>query len=301
MNNEEQNNAPIEELEELSEVNNSVKYEQQANELINSVTMADLVDPTVVQEKKKKKGLIVALVVIVLVLGVGSVLLLQNGTYSKILGITTTNELDVFKTDVVSTTEADNDNEYGKFETVGNTYVFDISTAGNGVRIKYYIKSNLVAYIQFADDFETTKNFTFNINNADYYIEDTNPGVLSLTVEPDYIAFLNSNNPTDQVILSKRGIKLEEDPSVDPEKISTTTATTTSTTMKTITKVFNFQNTTDVNGRTTYVYTEYSEEDNEWIDFIWEDEDGVVHVENYGSPLSREVHPELYTTTTKAN
>ena len=298
MNNEEQNNqTPVEELETVTEENNSVKYEQQANELINSVTMADLVDPTVVAQKKKKKGLIVALVVIVLVLGVGSVLLLQSGTYSKIFGITTTSELDVFKTDNRNTTDPINDSDYGSFEKINDTtYLFDIERAGNGVRIKYYLKSNLVAYIQFADDYETTKNFTFNLNNADFYIHDTDPGELTLTVENDYIAFMNSNNQENQVILSKKGIKLEDDPEYNPETISTTKATTTTTTKSMVHKEFNFENTTDINGRTTTVLTEY-DPDLTGVDYMWEDEDGNRYVVHMGSEESRRVHPELYTTT----
>ena len=134
MNEQQNNNTQVEELETLSEEQStpvesstSVKYEQQANELVNSVTMADLVDPTMVAKKNKKKGLVIALVVIVLVLGVTSILFLNDGTFSKILGITTTSELDVFKTDTTSTSEIENDKEYGKFKKEGNKYIFDIS------------------------------------------------------------------------------------------------------------------------------------------------------------------------------
>ena len=298
MNEEQNNQTQVEELETLNEEKDKFKYEQQTNELINSVTMADLVDPTIVEQKKKKKGLVITLVVVVLVLGVTSILFLNNGTFSAILGKTTTSELDVFKTDETSTSEVINDNDYAKFEKVDNRYIFDISGAGNGVRLKYYLKSNLVAYIAFADDFETSKNFTFNLNNSDYYIEDTNPGELSLTVESDYIVFMNSNNEDAQVILSKKGVKLEDDPSVDINNISTTKATTTTTTVSMVHKEFHFETTTDENGRTTRVETEY---DPSWdmIDYIWYDEDGIVHYVQIGSEESREHHPELYTTTTE--
>ena len=310
MNEQQSNETQVEELETLTEElagssnvpevapNNSVKYEQQANELVNSVTMADLVDPTMESKKKNKKGLVIVLVVIILVLGVTSILFLNDGTFSKILGITTTSELDVFKTDIVNTTSPENDKEYGTFRKEGNRYIFDISNAGNGVRIKYYLSDSLTAYIKFADDFDTTKNFTFNLNMADYYIEDTNPGELSLIVEPDYIVFLNSNNQENQVILSKRGIKLEEDPAYDPEKISTTTATTTTTTRQMIHKDFTFENTTDAEGRTTRVLTEYDPVTDKEVDFTWIDEDGTYHYVFYGTEESRQVHPELYTTTT---
>lgn len=303
--NEQQNNE-IEELETLDEQQatvqpveqvqpNPVTYEQQVNEVINSVTMADLVDPTIVEKKKKKKGLIVALVVIVLVLGVTSILFLNDGTFSKLLGKTTTSELDVFKTESTTSSEKKYDKEYGKFTQNGNQYILDISTAENGHTLKYLIKSNLVAYVKFADDYDTSKNYTFNLNNADYYIEDTNPGQLILTIESDYIAFMNTNNQENQVILSKKGIKIEEDPEVDPEVLkSTTTATTTTSTKSMVHKDFTFQSTTDAEGRTTIVLTEY---DPEWteIDYIWEDEDGVRHVVGIGSEESRQNHPELYT------
>jgi len=291
-------NPELEQLEPNTEQNNSVKYEQQANELINSVTMADLVDPNANNEKKNKKGLIVALVVIVLVLGVGSVLLLSTGTYSKIFGNNTTSELDAFKTEEIdSTTTTVFDDGYGQFKLEGNKYIFDISTAGNGKTIKYYLKTNLVAYIIFADDFETSKNFKFNLNNSDYFIEDTNPGELSLTVEEGYISYMNSNNNENQVILSKKGVKLEDDPEVKPEDLSTTTTqTTTTTTKKMVHKDFTFENTTDALGRTTRVETEY---DPSWdiIDYIWYDEDYVVHYVFIGTEESKANHPELYTTT----
>ena len=310
MNEQQSNETQVEELETLTEEfagssnvpevapNNSVKYEQQANELVNSVTMADLVDPTMESKKKKKKGLVIVFVVIILVLGVTSILFLNDGTFSKILGKNTTSELDVFKTDIVNTTTIENDKDYGTFRKEGNRYIFDISNAGNGVRIKYYLNDSLTAYIKFADDFDTTKNFTFNLNNADYYIEDTNPGELSLIVENDYLAFLNSNNQDSQVILSKRGIKLEDDPTYNPEKISTTTATTTTTTKQMIHKDYVFENTTDAEGRTTRVLTEYDPEYEGDIDYIWVDEDGTYHYVYMGSEESRQVHPELYTTTT---
>ena len=303
MNEQQTNETQVEELESLDEQqtetvesSNSIKYEQQANELVNSVTMADLVDPTAVAKKSKKKGLVIALVVIVLVLGVTSVLFLNDGTFSKILGITTTSELDVFKTDTTSTSEIVDDKEYGKFRKEGNKYIFDISNAENGLRLKYFLNSSFTAYIKFADDYDTSKNFSFNLNNADYYINDTNPGELSVTIEEDYIAFLNSNNEEAQVILSKKGIKLEDDPAYDPSKIVTTKATTTTTTKHLVHVDHSFENTTDENGKTTKVETEYDPDMvNEFgIKLIWYDEDGYVHYEYY-SPSERETTVPLGT------
>ena len=62
-------------------------------------------------------------------------------------------------------------------------------------------------------------------------------------------------------------------------------------------KDFKFENTTDAEGRTTSVLSEYDPALTN-IDFIYRTEDGLLHYVFIGSAESRAVHPELYTTTT---
>ena len=62
-------------------------------------------------------------------------------------------------------------------------------------------------------------------------------------------------------------------------------------------KDYTFENTTDAEGHTTRVLTEYDPEYEEDIDYIWVDEEGTYHYVYMGSDESRQVHPELFTTT----
>ena len=131
-----QNN--LEELESLEPVQESQpkNYDAEVNNLLNSVTMADLVSPEV-NKKKKKKSIVIIAVIVVLAIGVIGVLLLNNSTLSKITSGKTTNELDVFKTETTNPTVA-NDSDVGKYTRIGNSYTLDTSDAQNGKTIKYY-------------------------------------------------------------------------------------------------------------------------------------------------------------------
>lgn len=294
-NNQVQNQATLEpvniETLEQPNVEQPKNYEQQVNELINSVTMADLVDPNA-KSKKSKKGLLIGVVGGICVLGLVFVVLLSTGTLSS-LGQNTTSELDVFKTETTSKA-AQNSKDVGIFKRDGNSYTIDTSDAKNGVTIKYYLTTQITLYIKYADDYEETGKFTVNINSSSYNIEQEKMGTIVLNVSTDYVVYSNSEYE-EQIVLSKNGLPLEEDPQVDPSQVEVTTTTTT-TTRATVIKTFNFENTTDAQGRTTSVLSEYDESNTE-IDYVWVDEDGEFHIVAIGSEESRRVHPELYTTT----
>ena len=294
-NNQVQNQATLESVDietlEQPNVEQPKNYEQQVNELINSVTMADLVDPNA-KNKKSKKGLLIGVVGGICVLGLVFVVLLSTGTLSS-LGPSTTSELDVFKTETTAKAQQ-NSKDVGIFKREGNNYTLDTSDAKNGVTIKYYLTTQVTLYIKYADDYEESGKFTVNINSSSYNIEQEKMGTLILNVSTEYLVYSNSEY-TEQIVLSKSGLPFEEDPQVDPQQVEVTTTTTT-TTRATVIKTFNFSNTTDAQGRTTSVMSVYSVNDDN-IDYVWIDEDGVSHIVFIGDEESRMVHPELYTTT----
>lgn len=279
-----------EDLETLDEetVEEKQNYDQQVNELLNSVTMANLVSPE--KKKKSKKGLVIGFVAVICVISAGAIVFLSNGTFSKILPATTS-ELDVFK-DETTSREVLSSKDVGKFMRVGNSYTLDTSNAENGITVKYYINTLTTIYITYDTDYGINSKFTINVNNANYKIEQDEMGTLVFDIDQEYIVFSNSVN-NDQIILSRNGLPLDQDDTIDQNKIIVTTTTTTTPKIK---KEFNFENTADSYGRTTFVITEYDETDTD-IDYIYIDEDGVAHIIYYGSEESMRVHPELYTTT----
>ena len=285
-----QNN--LEELESLEPVQESQpkNYDAEVNNLLNSVTMADLVSPEV-NKKKKKKSIVIIAVIVVLVIGVIGVLLLNNSTLSKITSGKTTNELDVFKTETTNPTVA-NDSDVGKYTRIGNSYTLDTSDAQNGKTIKYYLTSTVTLYITYAEDYDTSGKYTVNVNKSNYTIEQTGMGTLTINVSSDYIVYSNSNE-SEQIVLSKNGVLFEEDPSINTSNVVVTTTQVTTSPPSTVVKTFNFPNTRDANGRTTYVETVYDANLTD-IDYVWVDEDGIAHVVFIGSEESRLNHPELY-------
>lgn len=285
-----QNN--LEELESLEPVQESQpkNYDAEVNNLLNSVTMADLVSPEV-NKKKKKKSIVIIAVIVVLAIGVIGVLLLNNSTLSKITSGKTTNELDVFKTETTNPTVA-NDSDVGKYTRIGNSYTLDTSDAQNGKTIKYYLTSTVTLYITYAEDYDTSGKYTVNVNKSNYTIEQTGMGTLTINVSSDYIVYSNSNE-SEQIVLSKNGVLFEEDPSINTSNVVVTTTQVTTTPPSTVVKTFNFPNTRDANGRTTYVETVYDANLTD-IDYVWVDEDGIAHVVFIGSEESRLNHPELY-------
>lgn len=291
LNNNVQNQDSLETLESLEETNveQPKNYDQQVNELINSVTMADLVDPNA-KNKKSKKGLAIAIVSAICFISLVFIVLLSTGTLSK-LGPTTTSELDVFKTEKTANTSVSG-KDLGKYTRELNAYTLDTSNAENGKTITYYLTTQVTVYITYADDYDTSHKFTVNVNGSSYVIEQDQMGDLVVSISTEYIVYSNSKIE-EQIVLSKNGLKIEEDPQVEPEVIEevTTTTTTRATTIKT----FNFSNTTDANGRTTTVIEVYYK-DSDYLDYSWIDEDGYVHDVYIGSEESRLHHPELYTT-----
>lgn len=268
-------------------------YDQQVNELINSVTMADLVDPNA-KTSKSKKVLVFGIVGAICVIALVGILLLNTGTLS-FLGPTTTSELDVFKTEKTAKTVVDS-KDVGKYTRDINNYTLDTSNGYNGATITYYLTSQVTVYIKYADDYETSHKFIVNVNNSSYNIEQEDMGTIIINVSTEYVVYSNSKYP-DQIVLSKNGLKFEEDPQIDSSTIEVTTTTTTTTVRPTVIKTFNFENTTGADGRTTSVINVYNESDTQ-IDFVYIDEDGISHVVFIGSEESRRLHPELYTTTT---
>ena len=285
------NNNEVEQLESLEsvEVTQPKNYEAEVNNLLNSVTMADLVSPTAAK-KKKKKGLVITIVIIILLVGVVGIILLNTGTISQITTGNTTNELEVFKTETTNKT-IESSSDVGKYTRNVNTYTLDTSDAANGKTIKYFLTSSVTLYITYAEDYDTSHKFVVNVNKAEYNIEQDKMGTLSLNVTNDYLVYSNSEYP-DQIVLSKNGLLFKEDESINTSNVTVTTTTNT-TVSPTIIKTFNFPNTTDANGRTTSVRSEYQSDLTD-IDFIYVDEDGYSHVVFIGSEESRRVHPELY-------
>ena len=287
--NDQNNNEQLESLEPVGETQPK-NYEAEVNNLLNSVTMADLVDPSVVKKKKKKKNIIIISVCVLLIVSSVGVVMLSRGSLSNVIGPKTTNELDVFKTETTNPTIESN-SDVGKYTRSVNTYTLDVSNAENGKTIKYYLTSSVTLYITYADDYDTSHKFTININNSNYKLEQDKMGTLTLNVSSDYLVYSNSEYP-DQTVLSKNGLLFEEDTSINTSDIVVTTTTTT-TTVPTVIKTFNFPNTRDANGRTTYIETVYDARYPD-IDFIYVDEDGVAHVVFIGTEESRRLHPELY-------
>lgn len=291
LNNNVQNQDSLETLESLEETNveQPKNYDQQVNELINSVTMADLVDPNA-KNKKSKKGLAIAIVSAICFISLVFIVLLSTGTLSK-LGPTTTSELDVFKTEKTANTSVSG-KDLGKYTRNLNAYTLDTSNAENGKTITYYLTTQVTVYITYADDYDTSNKFTVNVNGSSYVIEQDQMGDLVVNISTEYIIYSNSKYE-EQIVLSRNGLKIEEDPQVEPDVIEEVTTTTTS--KKVIIKTFDFPNTTDEMGRTTSVETEY-DPNLPNIDYIWYDEDGAVHMVFIGDEESRLNHPELYTT-----
>ena len=287
--NDQNNNEQLESLEPVGETQPK-NYEAEVNNLLNSVTMADLVDPSVVKKKKKKKNIIIISVCVLLIVSSVGIVMLSRGSLSNVIGPKTTNELDVFKTETTNPAIESN-SDVGKYTRSVNTYTLDVSNAENGKTIKYYLTSSVTLYITYADDYDTSHKFTININNSNYKLEQDKMGTLTLNVSSDYLVYSNSEYP-DQTVLSKNGLLFEEDTSINTSDIVVTTTTTT-TTVPTVIKTFNFPNTRDANGRTTYIETVYDARYPD-IDFIYVDEDGVAHVVFIGTEDSRRLHPELY-------
>lgn len=287
--NDQNNNEQLESLEPVRETQPK-NYEAEVNNLLNSVTMADLVDPSVVKKKKKKKNIIIISVCVLLIVSSVGIVMLSRGSLSNVIGPKTTNELDVFKTETTNPAIESN-SDVGKYTRSVNTYTLDVSNAENGKTIKYYLTSSVTLYITYADDYDTSHKFTININNSNYKLEQDKMGTLTLNVSSDYLVYSNSEYP-DQTVLSKNGLLFEEDTSINTSDIVVTTTTTT-TTVATVIKTFNFPNTRDANGRTTYIETVYDARYPD-IDFIYVDEDGVAHVVFIGTEESRRLHPELY-------
>lgn len=298
-NNQVQQQATLEPISNVTQVEQPnvteqpKNYEQQVNDLLNSVTMADLVDPNA-KNSKSKKTIILAVVGVICFISLVGVILLSTGTLS-FLGTKTTSELDVFKTETTAKTIEVSKN-VGKYTREVNNYTLDTSNAENGVTISYYLTTQVTLTIKYADDYDSSHKFTVNVNNSSYNIEQEKMGTLIVNISTEYIVYSNSEYE-EQIVLSKNGLKFEEDPQVDPGQVEVTTVTTTTTTVPVRVEYTHvFENTTGADGRTTSVISIYNDPSMA-IDFVWVDEDGEPHIVYVGSEESRLMHPELYTTT----